>query len=87
MKLIKIRKAAKKRFFLVVVGGGVKPWTTIGKTTFLKKHLKLPKNPMTTNLEGGGVKSLVVRPLRKSLFCGFPKEVGSVNIISVEGEY
>ena len=29
---------------------------------------------MTTKLEGGGVKALVIQPLRKALFCGFPKK-------------
>ena len=30
---------------------------------------------MTTNLEGGGVKALAARPLRKSLFWRLPKSI------------
>ena len=52
--------------------GGVvgKGWTT-EKIPFLKKFSR-KKN--TTKLEGGGrrVRALVVGPLEKNIFCGFP---------------
>ena len=48
-------KPQKKVVFLVVGplrGGRVKPRTTKEKNTQKKIPKKLPKNPMTTNLEG-----------------------------------
>ena len=35
----------------------------------------MPKNIVLYKLEGGGSKALVAGPLKKYLFCGFPKGV------------
>ena len=60
----------KKSYFLVA-----RPLRVGGKGRATKKKaliLRLEKN-VATKLEGGWGKALVAGPLKKELFCGFPK--------------